>query len=130
MWMLQRTAGVFLPVCPACDARLRRAARVRSWVSLSLVPISFLAMGALAAEARGWLSQGAGAWTGGALALAWAAAYVTVRLRDTGRPGVTAASIEREVLSLRGVHPDARRAIVAESVALRRATAAAAGSPA
>jgi hypothetical protein len=115
----RRAAGVFLPVCPACDAIWRRAARAHAWVVLSLVPVSFVAFGAFALEARGALPADAGAWITLALALAWTAGYVAAHIGRSRRLMVTAASIEREFLSLRGVHPDARRAIVAHSVALR-----------
>jgi hypothetical protein len=117
---LQRTAGVVLPVCRACDARWRRAVRVRSWVALSLVPISLAVMGAFAVEARGGLPPGTGGWIAAALALSWAAAFVATRFGKSQRLTVTAASIDRELLFLRGIHPDARRAIVAESGAVRR----------
>jgi hypothetical protein len=120
MSLLQRTAGVMLPVCRDCDARWRRAVRVRSWVALSLLPVSFVAMGAFYAEARGCLPSGAGGWIALGLTFAWAAAYLAARYGRSRHLVVTPASIDRELLHLRGVHPDARRAIVAASRAVRR----------
>jgi hypothetical protein len=116
----RRTAGVFLPVCRLCEVRWRRAVRVRSWVALSFIPASFVAMVALAAEARGSLPDGAGSGIGLALALAWSATYLVTRFGKGSRWRVTAASIDRELLSLRGVHPEALAVIVADASALRR----------
>jgi hypothetical protein len=117
-----REAGVFLPVCAECDARWQRAVRRRSRVALALVPVTFGAMGALFAEARGWLPAGAGGWVGLALALVWAVAYLDVRLRTGRRWRVTAVRIERDLIWLRGVHPDALPAMVANAHALRSGT--------
>jgi len=79
-------------------------------------------MGAFFAEARGWLPAGAGGWVGLALALVWAAAYADARVRTGRRWRVTAVRIERDLLWLRGVHPDAARAIVADAQVLRIGT--------
>jgi len=121
---LQRTGGVLLPICTACDARWRRAVRVRSLTTLAIIPVSVAAIGALAAEARGRLPNGAGAWIALALAAAWTAAYVAVHAGKSRRAMVTAASIDRSLIFLRGVHPDARRELVAEATAVRHGAGA------
>ena len=107
---LQRTAGVMLPLCPACDGRWRRAVRARSLTALSFVPLSFLALGSFIAEARGSLPEHVAGWLSLALLIAWIATFVAVRA-TTERDLVTAAAIDRDSLSLRGVHPQARRAL-------------------
>jgi len=117
-----RTAGVLLPVCETCDEQWARAVRRRSRVALALVPVTFAAVGALLAEARGWLPAGAGGWVGLALALVWAVAYGDARIRAGRRWRVTAVRIEHDLLWLRGVHPDAARAIVADAQVLRIGT--------
>jgi hypothetical protein len=116
---LQRSGGVTLPICPACDERWRRAARRRSRVTLVLMPLTAAMVGAFVAEARGVLPEGAGAWVALVLVLVWVAAFAAVRLGKGRLAMVTAAGIDREILLLRGVHPDARRALVA-SHAIRR----------
>jgi hypothetical protein len=122
--LLQRSAGVVLPICIVCDARWRRIVRLRNWATLAMLPISLLAFGAFAAEARGVLPAGGG---GGALAVlfalvaAWAALMAALRLGKGRGLTVTAASIDRDFLFLRGVPAEARRALVADAAAVRRA---------
>jgi hypothetical protein len=117
---LQRTGGVSLPLCAACDARWRRVVRRRSLTTLSVIPVTLLAGVALAAEARGRLPDGAGSWLALALAAVWTAAFLAVHVGKSRRATVTAAGITGDLIFLRGVHPAARRELVAEAVAVRR----------
>lgn len=116
---LQRTAGVALPLCRACDARWRKVVRRRSRTTLMVVPVSLLVCGALVADAKGRLPSGAGSWLALGLATGWAVLYAAAQLAG-GNHLVTAASVDRSFAFLRGVHPDARRALVAEAGAVRR----------
>jgi hypothetical protein len=121
VWLASYALGVYLPFCGACDAEWRRVRRVRSVATLSLVPASVLAMGALIADARGALPPRLGALLAGTSTLGWLAAFVAVRVRTRGIRVVRAAAITRDLVWLRGVDPDAMREIAAEAAAVRPA---------
>lgn len=116
---LQRSGGVTLPICEPCDSRWRRATRLRSRVTLALMPITMLVLGGFVAEARGVLPAAGGGWVTVGLAVVWTAAFIAVHLGKGRTTMVTAGAIDRELIFLRGVHPDARRALVASSVVRR-----------
>lgn len=107
--LAQRPAVVNLPLCTACDARWRRVARTRTLVTFAVLPITIVAPFVLIALP--WAVAGPITL---ALFVAWAGAYAAVHLSPQMKDAtVWPARIDRGSTHLRGVHPDARRALAA-----------------
>jgi hypothetical protein len=112
-----RFGSVEVGVCAACDARWRGVLRARRLATLMVVPFTILPIVALDIEQHGRLPRGTAGWLSLALAVAWIAALVGVRVGRLRDLLVTAKAIHDQVIILRGVHPDARSALVAETAA-------------
>jgi hypothetical protein len=91
--------------------------RARRLTTLLIVPLTILPIVALDIEQHDRLPRGTAQWLSLALAVAWIAALIGARVGRLRDLLVTAKAINDEVIILRGVHPDARRALVAEAAA-------------
>jgi hypothetical protein len=109
-----RYGALDLPICATCDARWRGVLRVRFLAWLALVPV-----GVVAAVLVDWGAHGArgASWLGMALFIAWASAVAALYLRRWRDRTVSASGIHEQLIVLRGVHPDARQALVREAAA-------------
>jgi hypothetical protein len=112
-----RLAAVDLPICPTCDSKWRVVLRARRLATLSIVLVMVLPIAVHVAELRGRFPRGTARTIALGLALAWVGMLATFRVGKWRDRTVTAKAIHGELIFLRGVHPDARRALVAEAAA-------------
>jgi hypothetical protein len=109
--------AVDLPICAPCNARWRGVLRSRSLVMLSLVPLAVLSAIALDLDAHGARLQHMSSWLVSLAGLAWVAVLVALHMGKWRHRMIWARAIHPQLIFLRGVHPDARRALVVEAAA-------------
>jgi hypothetical protein len=110
-----RIGTLNLPICGSCDARWRAVVRVRRLASLGIVPVLVGTVVAYELEHRGRLPGGTGGLVTLGLVVAWGATLLALRRGPLQDRTVTSTAIERELICLRGVDPDARKALRAAS---------------
>jgi hypothetical protein len=114
-WRGWRHAALSLPLCKACDARWRDVVRARFLVSIAILPVLVLSAIAIDLDAHRATLGGRSGLLALALVTAWAVAFVAVHVGKWRKRTVGAKAIHEQLVFLRDVHPDARRALVIEA---------------
>lgn len=110
---LTRRGLVTLPVCATCDVRWARAARAKNRAAFALLPVTAVAGASLFVLPSAIAVPFGATLIGSSIAaLAFVPWLVERRLAL-----VAPASIDRDAIRLRGVHPDARRELAAAELA-------------
>jgi hypothetical protein len=104
-WRGWRYGALDLPLCPACSARWRGVVRARFLATLAIIPV--LVLSAIARSTQ----------VASALVAVWVLGLVVVNTGTWRKRTVGAKAIHDQLIFLRGVHPDARRALVVEATA-------------
>lgn len=104
-WRGWRHGALDLPLCQACNARWRGGERARLLAALAIVPVLVVSAAFEGHSVR--LAYG--------LLTLWIAGVVAVHMGTWRNRTVGAKAIDDELIFLRGVHPDARRALVADA---------------
>lgn len=114
-WRGWRYGALDLPLCQACSARWRGVVRARFLATLAILPVLAVAAVAIDLDARRGALGGYSKQVAFALVMAWALGLVLLHTGTWRRRTVDAKAIHEQLVFLRGVHPDARRALVAEA---------------
>jgi hypothetical protein len=114
-WRGWRHGSLDLPVCPACDARWRAVVRARFLATLAIIPVLILSAIAADLDRPGSPFDGRKSQVAFALAAAWLLGLIAVHAGTLRKRTVGARAIHDQLIFLRGVHPDARRALVVEA---------------
>ncbi|HEX8795866.1 MAG TPA: hypothetical protein VF765_33180 [Polyangiaceae bacterium] len=104
-WRGWRHGALDLPLCRACNARWRGGERARLLAGLAIVPV-------LALSAAFGGHSASLAW---AFVMLWLVGLLAVHMGTWRNRTVGAKAIHDQLIFLRGVHPDARRALVADA---------------
>jgi hypothetical protein len=116
-WCGWRYGGLDLPLCPACDARWRGLVRARFLAALAMIPVLVVSAVVVKLDRPGSPFGGRSSHIALALVVAWLVGLVVTYARPSRKRTVGAKAIVDENILLRGVHPDARRALVIEAAA-------------
>jgi len=116
-WRGWRYGALDLPLCRACNARWRGVVRARFLVTLAIIPVLVLSAVAIDLDAHRVALGGHSTEIAFALVTAWIVGLGAVYTGTWRKRTVGAKAIHDQLIFLRGVHPDARRALVAEAAA-------------
>jgi hypothetical protein len=114
-WRGWRYGALDLPLCPACDARWRGVVRARFLATLAIIPVLVASAFAVELDRPGTPFGGRSSQVALALVAAWLLGLVAVYAGTLRTRTVGAKVILDQIIFLRGVHPDARRALVIEA---------------
>jgi hypothetical protein len=116
-WRGWRYGALDLPLCPACSARWRGVLRARFLATLAIIPVLVLSAIAIDLDVHRGVLGGHSTLVASALVTAWLLGLVAVNTGRWRKRTVGAKAIHDQLIFLRGVHPEARRALVVDAAA-------------